>query len=131
MKRYRVCCKNSKENQVEITFADLCVKYSNGFSPTLKVKEGEEVPLSVCDPEDIRKSWLVGSLKGYLENKWIELIPEDEIIKEVTPTSHFITEQMVLAPKVEQIKVVEQPKIEVPLPQPNLSRSEEHTSELQ
>lgn len=41
MKRYRVAIKNSKENRVELTFSDLCVKYSNGFSPTLKIKRGE------------------------------------------------------------------------------------------
>ena len=81
MKRYRVAIKNSKENRIELTFADLCVKYSNGFSPTLKIKEGEEIPLDVCDQEDIRKSWLVGSLKGYLENGWIEEIPEDPTYK--------------------------------------------------
>src|ERR1035437_1858095 len=94
MKRYRVAIKNAKECQIELTFADLCVKYTNGFSPALKIKEGEEVPLDVCDPEDIRKSWIVGSLKGYLENKWIEEIPEETIVKEPpTRLSHFITEQ--------------------------------------
>jgi hypothetical protein len=121
MKRYRVCCKNSKENRIELPFPDLSVKYGNGYAPALKVKEGEEILFNVLDPEDIRKSWLVGSLKGYLENKWIQEIPEDEIIKESpSPISQFITEQMVLAPKIEPIKVVEQPKIEVLLPQPNL-----------
>src|ERR1017187_7338199 len=100
MKRYRVTTKNSKECRTELPFPDLCVKYSNGFAPALKIAEGQEIPFDVLDLEDIRKSWLVGSLKGYLENKWIEIIPEDEIIKESpTPISQFITEQMVLAPK--------------------------------
>jgi hypothetical protein len=123
MKRYRVTIKNAKECQVELSFPDLCVHYSNGFAPVLKVKEGEEIPLSVCDPEDIRKSWLVGSLKGYLENKWIE-----EIIEDVSPSmlpaqiSQFITEQMVLAPKINLIKteVSKQQEVVQPLPQSNL-----------
>ena len=43
MKRYRVAIKNAKECRIELTFSDLCVKYSNGFSPVLKIKEGEEI----------------------------------------------------------------------------------------
>jgi hypothetical protein len=122
MKRYRVAIKNSKENRIELTFADLCVKYSNGFSPTLKIKEGEEIPLDVCDAEDIRKSWLVGSLKGYLANGWIEEIPENDITKEFqVPISQFITEQMVLTPKPNLIKPeVASTQNEVLTPQPNL-----------
>jgi hypothetical protein len=121
MKRYRVAVKNAKENRIELSFADLCVKYSNGFSPVLKVKEGEEVPLNVCDPEDIRKSWIVGSLKGYLENKWIEEMPEDLVVKEVpVAISQFITEQMAMAPKPNLIKSEVSSKIEVLPPQPNL-----------
>ena len=123
MKRYRVAVKNAKENRIELSFADLCVKYSNGFSPILKIKEGEEVPLSVCDPEDIRKSWLVGSLKGYLENKWIEEIIEDDTIKEqATAISQFITEQMSMAPKPNLIKpevAQKQSEVVPSLPQPN------------
>ena len=123
MERYRVAIKNAKENRIELSFADLCVKYSNGFSPILKIKEGEEVPLSVCDPEDIRKSWIVGSLKGYLENKWIEEIIEDGTVKEQAPAiSQFITEQMVMAPTPNLIKsevIQKQQEISLP-PQPNL-----------
>lgn len=127
MKRYRVAIKNSKECRIELIFPDLCVKYSNGFSPALKVKEGEEIPLDVCDPEDIRKSWSVGSLKGYLENKWIEILPDDLTVKEMPiPVSHFVTEQMVLAPKQDLIKSeVLSKQAEVPLPpQPNLPEVE-------
>jgi len=121
MRRYRVAIKNSKENRTELTFADLCVKYSNGFSPILKIKEGEEIPLDVCDPEDVRKSWLVGSLKGYLENKWIEEI--SEIISKnesPTPLSHFITEQMVFTAQLAPAKSAEVlEKIDVP-PSPTI-----------
>jgi len=124
MKRYRVALKNAKENRIELSFADLCVKYSNGFSPTLKIKEGEEVPLSVCDPEDIRKSWLVGSLKGYLENGWLQEITDEVPTQEsATLLSYFVTEQMAMAPKPNLIKPeVTQKQLEVvsPLPQPNL-----------
>jgi hypothetical protein len=123
MKRYRVAVKNAKENRIELTFSDLCVKYTNGFSPVLKIKEGEEVPLSVCDPEDLRKSWLVGSLKGYVENGWLQEIIEDTIVKEQASTiSQFITEQMVMAPKPNLIKpeVVQKQQEVSPLPQPNL-----------
>jgi hypothetical protein len=103
MKRYRVCIKNAKECRIELTFADLCVKYTNGFSPTLKIKEGEEIPLDVCDPEDIRKSWLVGSLRGYLENKWIEEIQDDKVKTEpAIILSQFISEQSVLNSLVEK-----------------------------
>lgn len=124
--RYRVAIKNSKENRIELIFSDLCVHYSNGFSPVLKVKEGEEIPLSVCNEEDIRKSWLVGSLKGYLENKWIEEIKEaaTTVIEQEVKLSHFITEQMISAPgiiaplKPLQLAVVVAEK-EVPA-QPNL-----------
>ena len=123
MKRYRVALKNAKENRIELSFADLCVKYSNGFSPTLKIKEGEEVPLSVCDPEDIRKSWLVGSLKGYLENGWLQEITDEVPTQEsATSLSYFVTEQMAMAPKPNLVKpeaVQKQPEVS-PLPQPNL-----------
>ena len=120
MKRYRVAIKNSRDCRIELTFNDLCVKYSNGFSPTLKIKEGDEVPLDVCDPEDVRKSWLVGSLKGYLENKWLEEILDDKISPEPVvkaSISQFITEQMVMAPKIVPVVVVSIPepaKVEVP-----------------
>lgn len=102
MKRYRVAIKNSKECRIELNFPDLSVKYANGYAPSLKVKEGEEIPLDVLDPEDIRKSLKVGSLKGYMDNGWVE-----ELIGEIvhippqlvpTPLSHFITEQMIFAP---------------------------------
>jgi hypothetical protein len=134
MKRYRVAVKNAKENRIELTFSDLCVKYTNGFSPVLKIKEGEEVPLSVCDPEDVRKSWLVGSLKGYLENKWIEEILEDNIVKEqVTAVSQFITEQMAMAPKPNLIKpeVIQKQQEISSLPQTNLPEAAKVVLEAQ
>lgn len=122
--RYRVAIKNSKENRTELIFSDLCVHYSNGFSPVLKVKEGEEIPLSVCNEEDIRKSWLVGSLKGYLENKWIEEIKANEVtLEQPVKLSHFITEQMIQAPgmiaPLKPLPVKEPVPKEVP-PQTNL-----------
>lgn len=108
-KRYRVKIKNAKECRIELTFPDLCIKYTNGFSPALKVKEGDEVPLNVCDPEDIRKSWIVGSLKGYLENQWIEEIKEESkpILSEIKNSSQFVTESD--ANKVPKIEVLPQP----------------------
>lgn len=95
MKRYVVNVKNAKDCRTELTFLDLCVKYSNGFAPTLKVKEGDEIPLEVCDPEDIRKSLIAGSLKAYLENGWIEEIIEEvkPILTTVLSNTDFITEQ--------------------------------------
>ena len=119
--RLRVKIKNAKECQILLPFPDLSVRYNNGYAPALKVAEGQEIPLDVLDPEDVRKSLKVGSLRGYLDNKWIEEFTEEPSIKESpTSISQFITEQMVLAPKMEPIKVVEQPKIDVPIPQPNL-----------
>jgi hypothetical protein len=122
--RLRVKIKNAKECRIELNFPDLSVKYNNGFAPSLKVAEGTEIPLDVLDPEDIRKSMKVGSLRGYLDNGWIEEFVEEPIVKEdPTRLSHFITEQMVLAPnmllplkplvKIQEVK-------DVPLPQPIL-----------
>ena len=119
--RLRVRIKNAKECRIELPFPDLSVRYNNGYAPALKIAEGQEIPLDVLDPEDVRKSLKVGSLRGYLDNQWIEEIVDEETIKSYsTPISQFITEQMVLAPKIEPIKIVKQLKQEVPLPQPNL-----------
>lgn len=126
-KRWRTKIKNAKECRIELSFPDLQIKFSNGYSLPLKVSEGEEILMDLLDSEDIKKSWLVGSLKGYLANGWIEPVPENPTIKEPsTPISQFITEQMVLAPKIEPIK--NEPKQEVPLPQdvkPNLKEANE------
>jgi hypothetical protein len=96
----RVKIRNSKECRTELSFPDLSVKYNNGYAPSLKLKEGEEIPMDVLDPEDVRKSLKVGSLKGYTDSGWIE-----EIKDEPTPPadkefrlSHFITEQMIDSP---------------------------------
>jgi hypothetical protein len=116
MKRYKVCIKNAKECRTELTFPDLCVKYTNGFSPALKIKEGQEIPLDVCESEDIRKSWLVGSLKGYLDNKWIEEIIETAPLNqpEELRLSNFITEQMMANPAmIQPLKPLEAIKQEV------------------
>jgi hypothetical protein len=121
--RLRVKIRNAKECRIELSFPDLCVKYTNGYALPLKVAEGEEIPLDVLDQEDIRKSLKVGSLKGYLANSWVEEIFGDIVVPtQSTPLSHFITEQMVLAPSMlEPLKpFVEKPaKIDVP-PQPIL-----------
>lgn len=71
-KRYRVKVKNSKDNLTYVPFPDLVVKYTNGWAEPFKIKEGEEIPLSACDAEDVRKSWLVGSLKRYTDSGFIE-----------------------------------------------------------
>lgn len=108
MKRYKVCIKNAKECQIELNFPDLCVKYTNGFCPALKIREGQEIPLDVCDPDDIRKSWLVGSLKGYLDNKWIEEIKEDALppVPVILNPLQFISEQQIIAPIVVPPQVI-------------------------
>lgn len=71
-KRYRVKIKNSKDNLTFVPFPDLVVKWTNGWAEPLKIKEGEEIPLDACDKEDVRKSWLAGSLKRYTDSGWIE-----------------------------------------------------------
>jgi hypothetical protein len=78
MKRYRVKVRNSKECRTSITFADLSIHYTNGYSPALKVWEGDEVPLDLCEPEDVNKSFKAGTLKAYLNNGWLEEIPEEQ-----------------------------------------------------
>ena len=114
MKRYRVVIRNAKECCISLNFPDLCIHYSNGFSPSLKVMEGEEIPLDVCDPEDIRKSLLAGSLKGYLANGWLEEILEETSFLSsnsvIQNSSQFVTEQ--------DIKIV--PQTEISTPQTNL-----------
>jgi len=127
--RLQVKMKNAKECRIELPFPDLSVKYNNGYAPSLKVKEGDEIPLDVLDPEDVRKSLKVGSLKGYLENGWIEEIleepkAEDKIILSKTnsineldikveqkqldvPTTTILPE----VAKVDSIKMVENKQI--------------------
>lgn len=106
--RLRVKIKNAKECRTELAFPDLCVKYSNGYSLPLKVAEGNEIPLDVLDAEDIRKSLKVGTLKGYLDNGWIEEFLEDIPVAIQSPSlSQFITEQMVLTSKTIPVKQTE------------------------
>lgn len=84
-KRYRVKIKNSKDNLTSVPFPDLQVKYTNGWNEFLKVKEGEEIPLAACEPEDVRKSFLAGSLKRYIDSGWIEDFIEEPKPKVLTP----------------------------------------------
>ena len=84
-KRYRVKIKNAKDNLSYVPFPDLVVKYTNGWAEPLKIKEGEEIPLAACDPEDVRKSFLAGSLHRYLGTDWIEQIIEVPKPKPLTP----------------------------------------------
>lgn len=97
--RLRVKIRNSKECRIELNFPDLSVKYNNGWAPSLRVVEGAEIPLDVLDPEDVRKSLKVGSLRGYTDNGWIEEFTEDPAKPDESPVtlSHFITEQMILS----------------------------------
>jgi hypothetical protein len=120
--RLRVKIKNAKECQILLPFPDLSVRYNNGYAPALRIAEGQEIPLDVLDPEDVRKSLKVGSLRGYLDNQWIEEFQDDLIVKESpTPISQFITEQMVLDPKPDLVTLEPQPaQAEVLSPQPNL-----------
>jgi len=100
--RLRVKIRNSKECRTELNFPDLAVKYNNGYSVSLRVAEGEEIPLDVLDPEDVRKSLKVGSLKGYSDNGWVEEITSEtpKTSEQTTRLSHFITEKMILAPEM-------------------------------
>lgn len=112
--RLRVKIRNSKECRIELNFPDLSVKFNNGWAPSLRVIEGAEIPLDVLDPEDIRKSMKVGSLKGYMDNGWIETIidgPVEQPSLAPVPLSHFITEQMISAPgMIAPLKQLEQTK---------------------
>ena len=71
-KRYRVKIINSKDCYTFVPFPDLSVRYKNGWSEPLKIREGETIPLEACDPEDVRKSFLAGSLYRYLKTGFIE-----------------------------------------------------------
>ena len=102
--RLKVQIRNSKECRIELQFQDLSVKYNNGYAQFLRIREGEEIPLDLLDAEDVRKSLLVGSLKGYMDNGWVvEIKPEEKLNEpEVTRLSNFITEQMVFRPEMIQ-----------------------------
>lgn len=76
-KRYRVKIKNAKDNLSYVSFPDLIVRYTSGWNEPLKILEGKEIPILACDPEDVRKSWLAGSLKRYTDSGWIEEIPPE------------------------------------------------------
>lgn len=109
--KLRVKIKNAKECRTTITFQDLCVRYSNGYSPVLKLNEGEEVPMEFLDPEDVKKSLLFGSLKAYLSNGWLEEIvdevkkpaPEVKVVVPEAKPTLFVTEQQMLAVKHEDL----------------------------
>jgi hypothetical protein len=84
-KRYRIKIINSRDCLTYVTFPDLSIKYGNGWSEPIKVREGNEIPLSALEPEDVRKSWIAGSLKRYTDTGWIEEIPEEIKPKPLTP----------------------------------------------
>jgi len=92
LKRYRVKIKNSKDSLVYVPFPDLTVKYTNGWAEPLKIKEGEEIPLAACDSEDVRKSFLAGSLYRYLKSGFVEEIPPEP--KKEKPLSPAIIQAM-------------------------------------
>ena len=60
-----------------LDFPELTVKFSNGTSFPLKGKKGEILALEACEPEDVRKSLLAGSLKNCLMSGIIQEIKED------------------------------------------------------
>lgn len=108
-RRFKVKVFNSKENLTSLSFPDLSVKYSNGYSEPIKVREGYEIPLDVLDEEDIRKSLKVGSLRKYLDSGWVVEIfdngtpvptpPPPAPAPAPVPISGWITEgQMTAAP---------------------------------
>ena len=100
--RLRVKIRNSKDCRTELNFPDLSVKYNNGYSAPLKLKEGDEIPLDLLDADDVKKSLRFGSLKGYTDNGWIEEITSNAPLKdeEQLRLSHFITEKMISAPEM-------------------------------
>jgi len=123
--RLKVNIRNAKDCRIELSFPDLSVKYNNGWAPALHIKEGNEIPLDVLDPEDVRKSLRVGSLKGYMENGWVSEIVDDAVPlpEQLTSLSHFITEQMVSAPgMIAPLKVLDPvvPATDVLPAKPNL-----------
>jgi hypothetical protein len=79
-KRYRIKIINSKDCLTYVTFPDLSIRYNNGWSEPIKVREGNEIPLDALDSEDVRKSWIAGSLRRYTNTGWIE-----EILEEIKP----------------------------------------------
>jgi hypothetical protein len=102
--RLKVQVRNSKECRIELHFQDLSVRYNNGYAPYLKIKEGEEIPVDLLDADDVKKSMLVGSLKGYIDNGWVVEVKDGDAIaaQETTRLSHFITEEMVFRPEMIQ-----------------------------
>lgn len=113
MKRYRIKIRNATDCRTTITFSDLSIKYSNGYSPNLIVKEGEEILLDLCDPEDVKKSFLAGTLKAYLASNWIEEIPDETPILSVAPieqNTQILPTQTEVPPQqiLPEVKVVNQ-----------------------
>jgi len=100
--RLRVRIRNSKDCRTELNFPDLSIKYNNGYSAPLKINEGDEIPIDLLDASDVEKSMRVGSLKGYMDNGWIEEIKPEDKTKADDPVrlSHFITERMISAPEM-------------------------------
>lgn len=98
--RIRVRIRNSKDCRTELNFPDLSIKYNNGYSAPLKINEGDEIPLDLLDASDVEKSMRVGSLKGYMDNGWIEEIKSEVKDEDPVRLSHFITERMILAPEM-------------------------------
>lgn len=116
MKRYKIKIRNAKDCRTSITFSDLGVHYTNGYSPALQVKEGEEVPLELCDPTDVEKSFKVGTLKAYLQNGWLEEILEEQLVLQENKNSLAEQNVQILSTQIEvppqqilpEIKVVNQ-----------------------
>jgi hypothetical protein len=114
--RLKVKIRNSKECRTELQFQDLSVKYNNGYAPFLRINEGDEIPLDLLDPEDIKKSLRVGSLKGYIDNGWVVEITEADPLNKLEELrlSNFITEQMMANPvMIAPLKPIEASKKEV------------------
>lgn len=60
-----------------LDFPELTIKFSNGTSFPLKGKKGEILALDACDPEDVRKSLLAGSLKNCLISGIIQEVKDE------------------------------------------------------
>ena len=120
VKRFRVKIVNSKDNLTYVPFPDLVVRYTNNWAEPLKIKEGEIIPLEACDLEDVRKSFLAGSLYKYLNSGWVEEVIEP---KEPLPPTKLDLAQIKAATPITGTGNI--PLIHVPIPPTNVSNKTE------
>lgn len=98
---YRVKILNSPENRVLVPFPDLCVNFRSGYVLPLQVREGDIIPIDALDPEDVRKSLIVGSLRRYLDFGKIEEVYEPELVVEI-PVPLIVPSEAEVIPPTEK-----------------------------